>query len=269
MQHQAGDMDPLFPSVNGIPAYRMPQRPHMHPDLMRPTGQNMNIQQRAPPVLRQCPPFCHRLPAAGIHSHLFPVLFIPVDRLLDPSGGLLHRPFHQRTVMLFNASLSQHPAERGLALIIARNNHQSAGVFIQPVDNARPQLSANSPKGFQMMQQSVDQCTVFMPRSRMNHHPPGLHHNRKICILIDNFKRQVLCLGNRRPGRRNPQQKFRSRDRLRSCLFTWFPACKAVSGGHQGRYTAAAYSGLLTQQHICPSAVPGHAVNHLIHFLFL
>ena len=76
----------------------------------------------------------------------------------------------------------------GVRTVVFGNHQGARGVFVQPVDNARPQATADAPQIRAVIKQAIDQCSTVMPRGRM-HHQPGLlvdHHDK--IVFIQNIK---------------------------------------------------------------------------------
>ena len=77
--------------------------------------------------------------------------------------------------------------------IVFCHHQQTAGVLIDAVDDAGPDLAANAGKAaLAVPEQSVDQGAVRVAGSRVDDHPFGLVDHQKVRILIDDVQRDLL-----------------------------------------------------------------------------
>lgn len=84
------------------------------------------------------------------------------------------------------------------------HHQQTAGVLIDAVDDAGPDLAANAGKAaLAVPEQSVDQGAVRVAGSRVDDHPFGLVDHQKVRIFIDDVQRDLLrhsfdglCIGD-------------------------------------------------------------------------
>ena len=143
VEHQAGNFRALGGPVNRVAADRMPDGLHVHADLVRPPGQNVDVQQRHVPPARKHRPVRNRRAAFGVNCHFLAVFLAPRDGLVDAPAVLAQIPFNQRAVMLLHLPLLQLAAEGELALVVLCHEQQTAGVLVQPVDDAGAQFLSN------------------------------------------------------------------------------------------------------------------------------
>ena len=91
-----------------------------------------------------------------------------------------------------------------MGCIILCHHQQAAGVLIDAVDDAGPDLAANAGKAaLAVPEQGVDQGAVRVAGSRVDDHPFGLVDHQKVRILIDDVQRDLLrhslnglCIGD-------------------------------------------------------------------------
>lgn len=150
-----------------------------------------------------------------------------------------------------------------MRLVIFCDNHQAAGVLVNPVDDARAHDVADPRQGSTaVMDEGVDQGPAQVPRCRMDNKAGGLIDDDEVIILIDNNKRNVLSLRRRSFGRGHGDGRFK----------TWFDPAGRVdyrlaAQGHLTLFNKpldarAAEVG----KGFGKSAVKAQAVGRLIHY---
>ena len=215
-------------------------------------GEDAHIQQRTAPSFRQGSPSRDGAAALRIDGHFFPVLPAAADGSVDLPLHLREPALRQGPVMLLNFPLLQHPAQLRLGFVVLGHQHQSAGIPVQPVHDARPLFPADAGEAVQLIQQRVDQRSVLMARGGMHHHAPGLDHHRQIPVLIQHLQGQILGDQLRLPGSGHPQEHFLPRRKPGSRLADQLSLRLAGALFHQGSHPAAAEAGNPAQQHIQP-----------------
>src|SRR5947207_14932947 len=119
----------------------------MHSDLMRAASVDLHVQQRELSIARvdgsQDPVVSHRLtPPIGPCRHARSTHRDTADPTPYRAVLLLGKSVHQRNVFLPCLSCGKLRGQLTMRLIILCNHQQSAGLFIEPMDNARPQFPA-------------------------------------------------------------------------------------------------------------------------------
>ena len=73
--------------------------------------------------------------------------------------------------------------------VVFRHCQQAAGVLVDAVDDAGPQLAVDAGEVVaQGVQQAIDQGVILMPCRRMHHQALGLVDYQKILVLVDDVQ---------------------------------------------------------------------------------
>ena len=158
----------------------MPDGLHVHADLVRPPGQNVDIQQRPDPPARTHRPVRNRRAAFGVNCHFLAVFLAPRDGLVDAPAVLPQIPFNQRAVVLLHLPLLQLAAEGELALVVLCHEQQTAGVLVQPVDDAGAQFAADAAQVVKVVQERGDERAVLIAGGGVNDHAAGLQDDGEV-----------------------------------------------------------------------------------------
>ena len=115
----------------------------------------------------------------------------------DRSPLRLNPSVHQGHISLLHFATSKLCRQLAMRLIILGHHDQSAGLFVETMHNARPQLSADAGEAGEVMKQCIHQrppiAFVFGgPSPHVNHHSGRLVNDRKIVILVDNVERDIF-----------------------------------------------------------------------------
>ena len=117
---------------------------------------------------------------------------MPTDQILDTPAGLLRHPVHRREVELADATLRKLLGEQSVRAIMLGHDHAAARFLIEPMHNARPQLTADAAKIIAMMEQCIDQRAIRIPCRRMHDQARRFVDHNKMLILIEHGQRNVL-----------------------------------------------------------------------------
>lgn len=193
-------------AVQRITHDRRAQMLQMYPDLMGSPGMQATLDQAYRTAIE------HALgklakhgsgrapPRSMHHRHSDSLNRITTDRLVDFSA-ISHRALHQGQIAAAHASTGELLGQQGHCRLGARHDHQAAGVFIQPVNNA----SARQHRlAFETVHQTIQQGAVPVSRARMNHQSRAFVDDQKIGTLMDNIKVDRL-----RPKRRLGLKRLR------------------------------------------------------------
>ena len=158
----------------------------MYADLMRPPCLQRKFAEGIIPEAPEHPVMRNSLFSPGLHdSHLFPILRVSPDIALDRSGIVPDNaaddpvidPGHGVYLKLFrNLSVCR---------IVLADDERTGRVFIDPVDDARPQNAVDPGKTLSaVIEDCIYKGSVRVPRSRMYGHSLGLIDDKEIIILI-------------------------------------------------------------------------------------
>ena len=104
---------------------------------------------------------------------------------------------NQRDIGLFHLPPRKLRSQLAMRLVIFGDENQTAGGFVQAMDNSGAQIAANRRKLAEVMQQRVDQralvALIFRgPCSGMHHHARGFVDHREISVFINQVEREYL-----------------------------------------------------------------------------
>ena len=104
---------------------------------------------------------------------------------------------HQRDISFLDLTTGELLSKLPVSLIIFRNRDQAAGLFVEPMHDARTHLSADRRQRREVMQQRIDQrspvtCIFRRARPCMDHHPGRLVDDGQVIILINDVERYFL-----------------------------------------------------------------------------
>ena len=142
-----------------------------------------------------------------------------------------------------------------MALVVLCHEQQTAGVLVQPVDDAGAQFAADAAQVVKVVQERVDERAVLIAGGGVNDHAAGLQDDGEIVILIENRERNFLRDGDGRLRRGNHQDDSLPRFRLCAGFRLDFPVHCDVSVRHQRRHPRASQPSGFGQGNIQPPPV--------------
>ncbi len=101
----------------------------------------------------------------------------------------------QRQVDLLHAPSGELGGELAMRGIVLGDQQDAAGIPVQPVDDARPERTADSRERLEPMQQRVDQGAGVDAGAGVDHHSGGLIHSHEVLVFIKDRQRDVLRSG--------------------------------------------------------------------------
>ena len=202
----------LEPSaVSGVAEQGVANMRHVHADLMGPAG-----FQRATHERRRCQP--GRKPTARVarrrlvarggmaavnvanHGHACAVMQFAADGALDAAGvGFRHAP-HQRRIAPLQTAVGAMGRELPRQALVRRiglgDDHQPAGILVEPMHDPRPSHAADARKAVTTMRdQCIDQGTRCVAGGWMHHEPCRLIDDDDATVLVDHLQRNGFALG--------------------------------------------------------------------------
>ena len=104
---------------------------------------------------------------------------------------------HQRHIFFLHLARGELRAQIAMCLVVFGHDNKTAGFFIQPMDNPRPQFAAHARQTLQMMQQRIHQSSsiariLCRSRARVHHHSGWLVDHGEIVVLINNVERNFF-----------------------------------------------------------------------------
>ena len=184
----SGDPSAAPTPVDRIPHDGVPQVLQMNPDLMGPPGVQLQPEQvdhLEPGNDRGVGP---GRPALRGNAHALPVLLAPGDRRLDANRSGVEMAPGQRRVAAMDPARRDGGAEPPVGQIGLGHDHESGGVAVQPMDDARPALRASGQRGA-ARDQRVDEGVVPMAGGRVNHQAGRLVDDGEVLVLENERER--------------------------------------------------------------------------------
>ena len=127
------------------------------------------------------------------------------DRAAALAGGAPEDAPAKRAINLLHLALGEGVGEPLVGLVGLGDEDESAGVLVEPMDNAEPFLAAASRQlRAAMMDERVDQRARPVPHRRMHHQPRLLVDGQQRVIFVDDVERDRLAAGLRRVGHSGP-----------------------------------------------------------------
>lgn len=129
-----------------------------------------------------------------------PVVARPPERRVDRAfRGRRLSPYHGQIGALQRACaamIGKLCGQMPMGAVILGDDHDTACVLVQPVNNARPPYAADSRKRrTAMVQEGVDQGSRWIPRTGVDHQSGLFRQNHEILVLMENVERNIF-----RPG---------------------------------------------------------------------
>src|ERR1043166_1874226 len=134
-QHRGTRMD--FAAVHRISHQRVADRFEMHADLMGTTRVQLALEQGSVTETFEYAEISAGRFASGVHRHARALYRVAPDRLFYGSASGDYPVCKRKVPARYTASL-QVAAQAGVASQCPRTHQQSAGVLVEPVDDARP-----------------------------------------------------------------------------------------------------------------------------------
>jgi len=115
----------------------------------------------------------------------------------DGAGVAFKMTVDERDVSLFDAAGGELRGQLPMSGIVLRHHDESAGSFVEAMDDAWSQLAANLRQRPEAMQQSVDQGAVVAviisgSGAGVHHHPSGLVDDGEVGVFIDHIERNFF-----------------------------------------------------------------------------
>ena len=140
----AAQVTELLP-ISWIANNRMADSCQMHPDLVCAPGLKPAFHQRIS-AAKVLPDFEVRKRPASLfpHGHLFSIMRMAPNRLIDCSMPMLEPAVHQSKVMTLDSAVLHLGSQVPMCMVILGNHQQPAGAFIQTVNNPGAELASDS-----------------------------------------------------------------------------------------------------------------------------
>ena len=166
----------------------------MNADLMGPSRLQPALHQR---IMRQV--FQHaemrdrRFPRFRFHIPLHPIFHAPTERQPDNAVITGHFPVDEGHVFSLRPVRADLFLKRAVRLRRFGRHHHAGRIFVQAMHDARTgRVSRLKERRSHMMQQRIDERSVGISRSRMNHHAPRFIDHDHGFVLEKDIQRDIL-----------------------------------------------------------------------------
>ena len=207
-------------AVDPVARDGMPDGIEVDPDLVRPPGDEVELEQGPAGEPLADAVAGHGRPAVGDDTHPGPVPRVAPDGRFDPTGARGHLAVDQRLVRLLDPARLELGHQRRLRGILLGDHQQTARVLVQAVDDARA-LDTGDPaprRAVAVGQEGVDQRPVRMTGGRVDDQAGRLVDDQQVVVLVDDVE-DDLGRGSEverdRIGHLEAQLRARGDDRVR------------------------------------------------------
>src|SRR5690606_33014604 len=204
VQELAGDGDAERAlAVHLIADDRVADEEHMHPDLVRASRLDLDVQEGGVAEPLQHAEVGHGRAAVGHYRHPLAVARVAADRRVDRAFVLADHPMDQGDVALDDIALLPLLDQITSRLLVLRDDDQARGVLVQAVYDPGP-LPTHQERDVRAQRlHDVDERAVLVPRCRVGHQARGLVEDDDVVVLVDHRNRdvlggQIVRLGDRR-----------------------------------------------------------------------
>ena len=127
------------PVVDVVTDQGVTDRLHVDANLMGPTGFQLDLEQAFPPQGLDHLEMRHRLARrCPVNSHPMALARSAANRCVDRPGSRTEPSVGQCRVNARNLPVPDHPLQIGVGLLLAGDDHQSAGAPVKAVHDSRP-----------------------------------------------------------------------------------------------------------------------------------
>ena len=112
----------------------------------------------------------------------------------NDAGTFSQFPSDEGELDFFDGALCELLRQRVMGCVVLRDGDAAAGVFIEPMHDARTFFASNSGKIWAMMEQRVYKGVLAMPGPGMNDQPGRFVNHNQIVVLKKNVERNGLWL---------------------------------------------------------------------------
>ena len=180
-------------AIDRIARDRVADGVEMDPDLVRPPGHQVELEQGplGEPLANAIAG--DRRAAVGHDRHLRPVLRVAPDRRLDAADGGGHAALDERQVRLLDPAGLELGHDRGLRRVGPGDHQQPARIAVEAMDDARPLDAGDAAPGLAVAvrQERVDQRAARMTGRRVDDEAGRLVDDQQVVVLVDDPQRDV------------------------------------------------------------------------------
>ena len=172
-------------TIDGIANQRMLEEGEVRPNLMRSPSADAHFEIAE--FVEAFEQFPLRVSASSGFQpcrHARSPDRVASDRPVDMPCGVLDVPMHQRPIGLLDLPALKLAGEGLMSGVGTGHHDDAAGVFVQTVDNARPQLAAQFRQTPEVVQKRIHKGARVVTCAGMHHHTGRLVDDHQVGILV-------------------------------------------------------------------------------------
>lgn len=176
-------------AVQGVAQNRMANRCEMYPDLVCPACKDAKreVGRMAQPL--QDPPLGEcRFSMLAAHGHPLAVNRVATDRPFNAPSVLPQSPPCEGQIGLAHTSFLELRCQGLVRDVVFGDKEEPGGIFVQPVDDAWSDMSADPGEILTMVEKSVNKGAAIVPCSRMYDEARRLVEDQEVTILVHNVE---------------------------------------------------------------------------------
>ena len=183
-------------SVQGIAGDLVAEAAQVDADLVRAAGTDADFNKGVVLIADADLPVGDRVAAfLDFGSHADGLPGVPGDGAVDGAGILFHDVFYQGEVNLFHFPVAELGLEAAVGFVVFGDEDDAAGEAVEAVDNAGAEIAAEGGKGFEVMEEGVDEGAILAAGTSVDRHAGGLVDCDEVRVLIEDVEREILGSG--------------------------------------------------------------------------
>ena len=192
------------PPVGLIPQERMPHRGEMNADLVGSARVRDDLEVSECVKLLKDSPSRHRFfSLSGSGRHPFALGRMPTDLCINDALSLSKSSMGDGPVDLFDIPTLELFRQVDVGHVVLGHHHHTRRIFVQPVDDARPQNTADSAQVSAVVEEGVHERSCRVARCGMDDHSSGFVYHNDGGVLEEDTEREGLGLHRKRLGLRD------------------------------------------------------------------
>ena len=165
----------------------------MHANLMCTPGFKLKCHMRIATVSFQHSIMCDCFSSALNNSHALAIGFVSCDRLVNRSAVLARASNYDCFIAAIRSMCRNLCGKTLMSAVVFGNDKQSAGVFVDAMNNAGTMLAVNAGKAFTAVKHKrIHKRAGPVSDCRMHDHAARFIHHNDILILIDDIERNIF-----------------------------------------------------------------------------
>lgn len=183
-------------AIEGITQHGVAFRGHVNANLVGSSGGERALEKCRPVAPAAPSPVAGKSRLAARHDdcHALAVAGVAPDGAGDVTGWRKQAPPDKGDVLPGDAAGGERRRESDVGLVGLGNDHQTAGILVEAVNDAGACLSADAGKGVPAVgQQCMDEGSTGMTGARVDHESGRLVDDEQVLVLMDDDQRNVFA----------------------------------------------------------------------------